>query len=111
MREQIEEMLQLQPAWTSQNTSKMARRGVVVRIKMAAWLRGILPELSALVPPRVDDPAVQGRDGTGLKTRATWSRVYSTSRSPSAARSIVDALPELDVRELQSQRAFVLLSR
>jgi len=84
MRAEIEEVLRLQPAWTWRNTPEMERRGVVVRREAAGWLRGELPALSALMPPGVEDLAVQGKDGTGRKTELPWVRVFSVSRSPSA---------------------------
>ena len=84
MRADIEEVLGLQVDWTWRNTPEMQRRGVVVRTDMARWLRGELPALSRIVPPTVDDLSVEGRDGTGRKTRVPWVRVFSKMRSPSA---------------------------
>src|SRR4051794_14439804 len=84
MQVEIEEVLALQPAWTWRNTPQMERRGVVVRTEMARWLRDELPALSELVPAEVEDLAVEGRDGTGRKTRVRWVRVFSKARSPSA---------------------------
>jgi len=62
----------------------MERRGTVVRREAAEWLRGELPALLELMPPGVEDLAVQGKDGTGRKTEVPWVRVFSVSRSPSA---------------------------
>jgi hypothetical protein len=84
MRTQIEEILQLQPQWTSANTAPMARRGVLVRSEATLWLHGHLEQLSATLPSTARDVLIEGRDGTGLKTEVPWVRVASESRSPSA---------------------------
>ena len=76
-------ILQLQLSYSKDNTHEMQERGRLIR-KVAP------PLLAELLPSAVDlDPAdltVEGRDGTGLKTRVPWVRVYSTSRSPSATK-------------------------
>jgi hypothetical protein len=80
----LEEILLLQSEWTSKNTPDMKRRGELVRHECASWLRDQLPRLAHLVPESVQDLAVEGRDGTGLKTEVPWVRVHSLARSPSA---------------------------
>lgn len=73
------EILDLQADWASSNTAEMERRGRLIRETVPAALRGLL----TVEPPRFDW-SVQGRDGTGLKTRVPWVRMYSRTESPSA---------------------------
>jgi energy-coupling factor transporter ATP-binding protein EcfA2 len=74
------EVLDLQQSWTKDNTPEMERRGQLIR--------DLGPKaLSVLLPPRSVlsfSPAIEGRDGTGLKTRVPWIRIFDKSRSPSA---------------------------
>jgi MrcB-like, N-terminal domain len=73
-------VLDLQTSWSSGNTPEMQERGVLIRQAGPRAVKAMLVGLSSLVP----DLAVEGRDGTGRKTRVPWIRVYSKSRSPSA---------------------------
>ncbi|MGA4732043.1 MrcB family domain-containing protein [Micromonospora taraxaci] len=77
----FEEILQLQLGWSRANTPEMQRRGVLVRQEGPALVRA---QLEALFREPPFDLEVEGRDGTGLKTRVPWIRVYSKSRSPRA---------------------------
>jgi hypothetical protein len=79
-KEVVARILDLQVSWSSQNTPEMQERGVLVRQAGPRLVKGMLAGLSSLIP----DLAVEGRDGTGRKTRVPWIRVYSKSRSPSA---------------------------
>jgi len=74
----------LQPDWTAANTPQMVERGALIRRGIPGWLRTQLLRLPGAMPGNVVDPAVEGRDGTGLKTEIPWVRVYSRSRSTSA---------------------------
>jgi MrcB-like, N-terminal domain len=76
----VARVLDLQLSWSSRNTPEMQERGVLIRQAGPPAVTAMLAGLSSLVP----DLAVEGRDGTGLKTRVPWIRVYSKSRSPSA---------------------------
>ena len=82
MQAELEEVLLLQDEWSAKNTDPMRRRGVLIRQTLPEQIREILPDLSA--HPTLSDIAVEGRDGTGLKTEIPWTRLYSLSRSPSA---------------------------
>lgn len=77
----LREILALQPHWTNTNTPEMEERGHLIRNYGADAIRRLLSE--RLDPPPFDW-AVQGRDGTGFKTRIPWIRVHSKARSPSA---------------------------
>lgn len=82
MQAELEEVLLLQEEWSADNSDAMKRRGVIIRSELPTAIRGLLPSL--LVDTAFQDAAVEGRDGTGLKTEIPWVRVYSASRSPSA---------------------------
>lgn len=84
MRQLLEDVLALQPAYSSRNTPEMQQRGVLIRQTIPAWLSGQLSSLSKTMGPVGVDLAVEGRDGTGQKSEIPWVRVYSDSRSPSA---------------------------
>jgi len=79
-KEVVARILDLQASWSSQNTPEMQERGVLIRQAGPRLVKDMLAGLSSLIP----DLAVEGRDGTGRKTRVPWIRVYSKSRSPSA---------------------------
>jgi hypothetical protein len=79
-QEVVARVLDLQGSWSSQNTPEMQERGVLIRQAGPRLVKDMLVGLSSLIP----DLAVEGRDGTGRKTRVPWIRVYSKSRSPSA---------------------------
>jgi len=74
-------VLDLQAAWSGSNTPEMQRRGLLVRNEAPEAIRALLPEESSLP---TDDMDVEGRDGTGMKTRVPWVRVHSRQKSPSA---------------------------
>jgi 5-methylcytosine-specific restriction enzyme MrcB-like protein/uncharacterized protein DUF3883 len=80
MRELLEDILLLQPDWSSKNTAAMQERGRLVRHGVADWLRDRLPSIDTTI----DDLRVEARDGTGLKGEIPWVRVYSASRSKAA---------------------------
>lgn len=84
MDDLLDEVLGLQASWSAQNTPQMHRRGVIVRQELAALLRAHTDELADAVGIPEHDLAVQGKDGTGLKTEVPWTRVFSRKRSPSA---------------------------
>jgi hypothetical protein len=77
----LREVLALQPEWTNQNSPDMERRGQLIRNHAPEAMRQLLD--ARLTPPPFDW-AVQGRDGTGFKTRIPWIRVHSKTLSPSA---------------------------
>ncbi|WP_285643603.1 DUF3578 domain-containing protein [Lentzea sp. NBRC 102530] len=86
MREHLRAVLQLQPEWTSKNTSGMKRRGQLVRDQVADWLTEQLPTIQQAAPVEIDDWRAEGSDGTGLKSEIPWARVHSLSRSDSATK-------------------------
>ena len=78
--EVIARVLELQVSWTSQNTPEMDLRGKLIRQAGSNALRHQIEGQSLLG----EQLSVEGRDGTGLKTRVPWIRLYLQSRSPSA---------------------------
>jgi hypothetical protein len=77
----FDRILALQSDWTAQNTPEMDERGQLTRNTGPNALSTLVTQLEA-VP--VEDLEVEGRDGTGMKTRVPWIRIHSLSRSPSA---------------------------
>lgn len=84
MRDKIREIIELQPAWSSENTPAMQRRGVIVRDELPTELSRYSRFLNTELGPEIRDLSFEGRDGTGRKTPIPWVRFYSLSRSPSA---------------------------
>lgn len=80
MRDELQEVLELQATYSATTTPEMHRRGVLVRSTIPAQLRLLLPTVTPLIP----DAAVQGKDGAGQKTEIPWIRVHSAGLSPSA---------------------------
>ena len=62
----------------------MARRGHLIRNEIAGELRQWPSTRPDAVLPFRGRLAVQGKDGTGLKTFVPWVRIYSPELSPSA---------------------------
>jgi MoxR-like ATPase len=75
LQQALEAVLSQQPNWTSANSSAMQERGKLIR-----------EEIPALLQPvgKTHGLKVQGRDGTGLKTRVPWVRLYNPQWSPRA---------------------------
>jgi hypothetical protein len=65
----LKDVLRLQCEWSWRNTLAMQQRGLLIERDVAAWLRELLPELSNLVPPVVDDFQVAAGDGSGRRPR------------------------------------------
>jgi len=84
MESELQRVLELQPSWSSTNTGEMDERGKLVRYGVTNWLRGHEVALSAAIGIPISDFFVEGRDGTGRKTRVPWARFGSRDRSPSA---------------------------
>jgi MoxR-like ATPase len=75
-------VLELQRSYSSSNTPEMELRGRLVRDDGRRALHLLLSD-----PPSLSfsfNPEVEGRDGTGLKTRVPWLRIFDRTRSPKA---------------------------
>jgi hypothetical protein len=75
----LQEVLDLQSEFSDRATPAMVRRGELIRDEIAEVLRGSVAAL-----PGHTGLQVQGRDGTGRKTRVPWVRVYDPAHSPRA---------------------------
>ena len=72
----LDEVLKLQSYFSAKNTPEMQERGYIIRNHGPAMINPWLEKYPHL--------SVEGRDGTGLKTRVPWIRVYCPEKSPSA---------------------------
>jgi hypothetical protein len=77
----LQGVLELQPSNSDLNTHEMQERGVLVRRAARRALEQLLQQVGNF---GIADLAVEGRNGTGRKTRIPWVRIYSKERSPSA---------------------------
>ncbi len=84
MRDTLRRICELQPLYTSQNTSEMQERGKLIRNVLATELRQLQPVLSAALGPYGADFHVDGSDGITNKTELPWTRFCSAKQSPSA---------------------------
>lgn len=80
----IQNVLALQPAYSSANTPEMQQRGVIVRRTIPSEISKIRTELAKAVGIDQPDLLIEGRDGTGLKSEVPWVRFASLQASPSA---------------------------
>lgn len=84
MRDELLEVIELQRAYSSENTPAMQRRGELIRRIIPKELESVGNQLRDALGPHGADLAFEGRDGTGRKTRIPWVRFYSRARSRSA---------------------------
>jgi MoxR-like ATPase len=71
----LQSVLDLQAKFSSQNTPAMKERGKIIRDRIPLQLKQTASS---------HNYRTEGRDGTGLKTRVPWVRLYDPSLSPSA---------------------------
>ncbi|MGH9198598.1 MAG: MrcB family domain-containing protein, partial [Acidimicrobiia bacterium] len=76
----LRRVLELQSEYSKDNTPPMQERGILVRQQAPRRLVALLPESVDLDPADLD---TEGRDGSGLRARIPWIRVFSSSRAPS----------------------------
>lgn len=82
MRETLRRICELQPYYSSSNTSEMQERGRLVRRVLVEEIRGLKKPISAALGPFGHDFFVEGSDGIGRKTELAWTRFCSESMSP-----------------------------
>lgn len=82
----LEEILGLQPAYSSENTDAMKRRGVLVRRGGPDAIREKLELIGPVFGRAGFECSVEGSDGVGLKNESAWIRLFDPSMSPSATR-------------------------
>jgi len=86
IKEQIQEVLELQKQYTSKNTPAMKRRGILIRKEIANTLNGNLDRFKSKYEIAIEDLWVQGKDGDGNKSEIPWVRLASKELSPSATK-------------------------
>lgn len=82
MKATLKRICELQPKYSSTNTSEMQERSSLIRTKLVQELVNLIPRLRQAFDPLFDDLAVEGSDGIGRKTEAPWVRLYSKTMSP-----------------------------
>src|SRR5438874_11527945 len=75
LQESLKTIVALQQYWSADNTQPMQKRGQLIRDEIPSLLRTLAQQHCM---------EVEGRDGTGRKTRVPWVRVYDPELSPSA---------------------------
>lgn len=78
----IQRVMDLQKQFSSTNSAAMDERGILIRDHIPSLLAPHVPAFSTPVSPF--ELKVEGRDGTGRKTRVPWVRLFSEVESPSA---------------------------
>jgi len=76
----LSSVLELQLAWTAENSPEMQQRGQLIRSAGPRALEQLLPEHGTYS----FHPSIEGSDGAGSKARVPWIRIYSKEHSPYA---------------------------
>ena len=84
MRDILNEIISLQAEYSADNTPSMSRRGLLIRKDLRASLEALEDSLAIAIGIPRDDLIVEGRDGTGQKSKVPWTRFGSRTRAPSA---------------------------
>lgn len=84
MRDILEEIIKLQAQYNASNTPPMSRRGVLIRDLLKSSLEALGDDLANAIGISREDLIIEGRDGTGQKSKVPWTRFGSESRAPSA---------------------------
>lgn len=77
LQDSLQSVLGLQGEWSAENSQAMQKRGELIRNRIPALLKPLSEQYGM---------EVEGRDGTGRKTRVPWVRVYDPRFSPRRAR-------------------------
>jgi len=84
MRDILTKIIELQAQYNASNTPAMNKRGTLIRNDLRDALdenRAILAQTLAIPE---EDLIIEGRDGTGQKSKVPWTRLGSKLRAPSA---------------------------
>jgi len=84
MRDILKKIISLQSQYSAANTPPMTQRGTLIRDDLRAALEALGDELAQAIGITRDDLIIEGRDGTGQKSKVPWTRFGSESRAPSA---------------------------
>ncbi len=75
----IVQVLDLQHAWSANNTPEMQSRGLVIRKDLPQALASAIADLA-----HGSHIQIEGRDGSGSRTRVPWVRLFDPEHSPKA---------------------------
>jgi hypothetical protein len=81
---QLQEILDLQHRYTSDNSEEMKARGLLIRKSVPDEIRPLAKQISDAMGTSISDLLIEGRDATGLKSEVPWVRVASHIASPRA---------------------------
>ena len=84
INEALRNVMQLQPAYSSEPTEAMQARGRIVRELLPAIIKRDEQSLRELAGVDPTDFLIEGRDGIGRKSQVPWVRFSSRKLSPSA---------------------------
>lgn len=84
MKNTLRRICELQTSYSSENTTEMKERGILIRRTLVQELKNRRDQLAPALGRFAEDFSVEGSDGIGRKTQLPWVRLYSASMSPSA---------------------------
>lgn len=84
MQSLFEQVCDLQPQYSEKNTAVMSMRGSLIRNDIPTFLGSHRAEIAGALNLEPSALGIEGRDGTGLKSRVPWVRFYSEVLSPAA---------------------------
>lgn len=85
MRDILREIIELQSEYSATNTPAMYRRGKLIRDDMRLGLENLAQQLAGAINiDTASDLIIEGRDGTGQKSKVPWTRFGSKDRAPTA---------------------------
>lgn len=84
LKAQMQEVLDLQLLYSSQNTEDMRSRGLLIRDGIPRQISALGQSLADAARIPAGELIIEGRDATGLKSEVPWVRIASRRVSPRA---------------------------
>lgn len=84
IRDELQNVMELQPQYSSLPTAAMQTRGQIIKQRLPTLIRSDSERLSNAVGIGQSDLLVEGKDGVTRKSRVPWARFSSQTHSPSA---------------------------
>ena len=84
MHDILTRIISLQSQYSAANTPPMTLRGTLIRNDLRTALEAMGDDLAQAIGIARDDLIIEGRDGTGQKSKVPWTRFGSENRAPSA---------------------------
>jgi hypothetical protein len=84
IKDTVRRIAELQLSYSSENTTHMSERGVLIRQTLTQELKEHFDTFKTRLGSFAKDLSIEGKDGIGRKTEAPWVRLYSKELSPSA---------------------------